>query len=100
MEFYTSELRKIRITLIIMTIVLVFTQGNREVTIDHSYDDQGSMDFNPKMVQLEKGHFGILKDGGDQLGVYYYNSDTNELKLKKQVSLFTLENLSQDSEEE
>ncbi|CAH0347444.1 hypothetical protein BCI9360_03842 [Bacillus sp. CECT 9360] len=56
-ENANSELRRIRITLIILAIIVAFTSGGRTVSIDHeSYDSDFNEDepvYNSNMVPLE-----------------------------------------------
>jgi hypothetical protein len=76
----TRELRYIRITLVILTLVFVFTAGNRTVRVEN--DNGGSQQVFPEfsytnMVDLSDGNFGVLSgdassSGSETLKVYNY----------------------------
>lgn len=91
-DSYLRELRNIRVTLVILTIIIALTSGSRSVTVENS-NDSNFPQFNYKnMVPLENGHFGVLS-GDSQTGnseymmIYYYDSEKNEVILKKELPL-------------
>lgn len=97
MDEYTKELRRIRITLIVIAIILVFFVSNREIVLEDNDDDSTAPSYFHNMVPLENGYFGILSndaswDENGELNIYYYDSDKNELMLKKQVLIEELIN--------
>lgn len=92
-DSYLKELRNIRITLVIMTILIAFTSGSRNVTVDHQ-DNPPQFNYS-NMVSLENGHFGILSSDSqtyesELLKILYYDSETNEVILKKEVPVSSL----------
>lgn len=78
-----QELRRIRITLIVIAILILFGAGNRTVTDDYDPNDWDPNLINSNMVQLGDGYFGVLtSDNADlyqTMKVYYFD------KVKKKV---------------
>ena len=102
MEIYNRELRNIRITLIFLTIILLFSGGNNgEVHVNHEYDD----DYDPieqlpisNMVELGNGYFGILHgESGDAysqtIQVFKYDETKNSIEFQVQKELSDFEEL-------
>ncbi|ANX11367.1 hypothetical protein ABE41_005060 [Fictibacillus arsenicus] len=95
---FSDELRRIRITLIVIAIIMVFLPGSSNVTVDHNYDDmsyQGSK-FHKNLVPLGNGYFGLfsgdteLKDD-NEMKVYFYDEKENKMMLMREVNLDTVE---------
>ncbi|MGJ7919123.1 YmzC family protein [Neobacillus sp. LXY-4] len=91
-DSYLRELRNIRITLVILTIILAFTSGNRTEIVHDNTDSNWPQFQYSNMVQLENGHFGVLSGdsqarGNEQLKIYYYDAEKNEVILKKETPL-------------
>lgn len=90
MDANEKELRKIRIALIVFIVIFALSSGSREINLENNNADVTM--FQHEMVSLEDGHFGILtndvswEDTG-RLRIYYYDSDANEVTLKKGISL-------------
>ena len=101
-DAYARELRNIRITLIILTVIVaIVSGGSSNVTLDYPDDDGSGMDVYPQfkysnMVDLGNGHFGVLS-GRSELSeeetfkIYYYDIDKDELVFKKDMVLSDLE---------
>jgi hypothetical protein len=93
-DSYLRELRNIRITLVILTIILALSSGSRSVTVDHNSDQSPFFNYS-NMVPLENGHFGVLSGdsqngGNEMIKVYFYDQEKNEVILKKEVPLIEL----------
>lgn len=90
MDANEKELRKIRIALIVFIVIFALSSGSREINLENNNADVTM--FQHEMVSLEDGYFGILtndvswEDTG-RLRIYYYDSDANEVTLKKGISL-------------
>ncbi|MGE8204274.1 hypothetical protein ACQKP0_06885 [Heyndrickxia sp. NPDC080065] len=94
-----SELRNIRIALVIITVILALSLCGRNES-DHVYynDDQ---DYYPKfsysnMVDLGNGDFGVLNgdsysSGNATIVIYHYDKKTNEITVKKEQALNELQ---------
>ncbi|AGK52257.1 hypothetical protein B1NLA3E_02365 [Bacillus sp. 1NLA3E] len=92
-DSYLRELRNIRITLIILTIIITLNSGNHTVTVDQNDGSNVLPQFNSStMVPLENGHFGILT-GDTQIGdsevlkIFYYDQEKNDVIFKKEIPL-------------
>jgi hypothetical protein len=87
-----QELRRIRITLVVMAILLLFTGGRQTVTVDHT-DSNGNDPYliNSNMVPLGEGYFGVLTsdthDTVQTMKVYFYDKEKNEVVFKYEKSL-------------
>ena len=100
MEIYNRELRNIRITLIFLTIILLFTGGaSGEVYVDHEYDSFDEEVSNmSNMVELGNGYFGVLQvdsfDPSNQtIQVFSYDEKTNSIEFHVQKELYEFEEL-------
>ncbi|TNP15846.1 hypothetical protein FHY73_21530 [Bacillus tropicus] len=75
------ELRFIRVCLIILIIVIVFWDREKTVQItDHGGDPTLKVS---NMTQISENTF-VTKDEYDQIKIFKFNSDTNEIKLIKE----------------
>lgn len=84
MEEQAKELRRIRITLIFLVIVTLFTAGSSDVNFDFPYDNELSV-TQENVVQLGDGRFGVLDYG--YLQIYEYDPDQNKVRKVKEVSV-------------
>lgn len=84
LEEQAKELRRIRIALIFLVIVTLFTAGRSDVDVDFPYDNEVSV-TQEHVVQLGDGRFGVLDYG--YLQIYEYDPDQNKVKKVKEVSL-------------
>jgi hypothetical protein len=95
---FSDELRRIRITLIVIAIIMVFLPGSSNVTVDHNYDDmsyQGNK-FHKNLVPLGNGYFGLFNGDTDsvednEMKVYFYDQKENNMVLMREVNLDTVE---------
>lgn len=95
---FSDELRRIRITLIVIAVILVFVPSGSNVTVDHNYDDmsyQGSQ-FHKNLVPLGNGYFGLFIGDTElvednQMKIYFYDEKQNKMVLKREVNLDTVE---------
>ena len=93
-----DELRRIRITLVVMTLILLFSGGrSANVTVDQ-IDDQGTgaPTYHKNLVPLGNGYFGLYSgdrqsEQDNKMKVYYYNDKENKMVLKQDVNLDTVE---------
>lgn len=91
-DSYLRELRNIRVTLVILTIIIAFTSGNRSVTVEDRSESNLPQFQYSNMVPLDNGHFGVLS-GDSQAGdseyikIYYYDAEQNEMILKNEMPL-------------
>lgn len=91
-DSYLRELRNIRVTLVILTIIVAFTSGNHTDTVENNNDSNWPQFQYSNMVPLENGHFGVLS-GDSQAGesvfikIFYYDAEKNEMILKKEMPL-------------
>ena len=98
MEIYNRELRNIRITLIFLTIILLFSGGNNgEVHVDHEYDPIEQFPIS-NMVELGNGYFGILHgESGDAysqtIQVFKYDEAKNSIEFQVQKEFSDFEEL-------
>ncbi|WNB91204.1 hypothetical protein [Bacillus sp. NEB1478] len=96
--YQADELRRIRITLVVMTIILLFSGGrSANVTVDH-IDEQmtGIPTYHKNLVPLGNGYFGLYSgdrqsEQDNKMKVYYYNDKENKMVLKQDVNLGTVE---------
>jgi hypothetical protein len=89
-----GELRRIRVTLVIMAIIILFTSGNHQVEVDH-ISDQGYQNFNyANMVPLGDGYFAVLSSDTDDsqklVSVYFYDKKQNKLVYRNEELLQNL----------
>lgn len=98
LEDTARELRNIRITLVILTIILLFSGGDRTVHVDNINDsEQNYPQFSySNMVDLGDGNFGVLSgftgsDGSERVKVYFYDKQKNKLIFKTEASLDELQ---------
>ncbi len=102
MDIYNRELRNIRITLIFLTIILLFKGGaTGEVYVNHE-DDYDSFDEGissvSNMVDLGNGYFGVLQgESGNSstqtIQVFSYDEKTNSIQFHVQKDLSEFEEL-------
>ena len=77
----SRELRNIRICLIILIIVIAFWDREKPVEItDHGGDPTLKVG---SMTQISENTF-VTKDEYDQIKIFKFNPDTNEIKLIKE----------------
>ncbi|MFD1356658.1 hypothetical protein ACFQ4X_02010 [Fictibacillus halophilus] len=95
---FSDELRRIRITLIVIAIIMVFSSGGSNVTVDHNYDDMSYQEskFHKNLVPLGNGYFGLFSGDTEQvednqMKVYFYNEKENKMVLMRDVNLDTVE---------
>lgn len=98
LEDTARELRNIRITLVILTIILLFSGGERTVHVDNL---NGTEQIFPhfsysNMVDLGDGNFGVLtgdatSSGSEMVKVYYYDKKENKIIFKTEASLDELQ---------
>ena len=78
-----QELRRIRITLIVIAILILFGAGSRTVPNDHDPNNWDSNLINSNMVQLGDGYFGVLTSDKDDayqnMKVYYFDKEKKEV---------------------
>ncbi|PES90363.1 hypothetical protein CN491_25095 [Bacillus cereus] len=75
------ELRNIRVCLIILVIVVAFWDREQVVDItDHSSDSTLNIS---NMTQISDNTF-AYKDESNQIKIFKFNPDTNEIKLIKE----------------
>jgi len=98
LEDTARELRNIRITLVILTIILLFSGGGRTVHVDNLNDSQQTFpEFSySNMVDLGDGSFGVLtgdatSSGSEMVKVYYYDKGKNKIIFKTEASLDELQ---------
>ncbi|PEC85619.1 hypothetical protein COK00_31300 [Bacillus cereus] len=78
----TRELRNIRVCLIILIIVIAFWDREKpvEITTDHGSDPILNTS---NMTQVGDNTF-AYKDESNQIKIFKFNPDTNEIKLIKE----------------
>ncbi|OJD57928.1 hypothetical protein BAU26_19720 [Bacillus sp. N35-10-4] len=77
----SRELRNIRICLILLIIVIAFWDREKSVEItDHGGDPTLKVSI---MTQISENTF-VTKDEYDQIKIFKFNPDTNEIKLIKE----------------
>ncbi|MBL5768716.1 hypothetical protein B5V88_17325 [Heyndrickxia sporothermodurans] len=86
---FLSELRNIRITLVVLTIVLTLSTCSRDNTQNINNDSQ---EIYPKfsstnMIDFGNGDFGVLTSesdyGDDVIRIYHYDKKQMKLHLKR-----------------
>lgn len=93
------ELRRIRITLIVLGFLPMFITGtSHNVTVDHNYDEffTNMTNYHKNLVPLGNGYFGLYNGDaqfveGNQMKIYFYDEKANKLILKSEVNLETVE---------
>ncbi len=75
-----------------MAIFLLFGLNNQKVIVEESYDSSENelYPYRENMIKLGDQHIGILRgmsEWDQELEIYQYNEETNELKLKKVIRL-------------
>ncbi len=90
MEENVKEMRRIRIALIAIAIILVFVSGGQEIVTENNTDHLPT--YLHQTIPLQDGHFGVLTndatwDDGGQINIYHYDHETNEVTLKKELSI-------------
>lgn len=88
MEEQASELRRIRIAMIFLVIVTLFSAGGSTVTVDYPNSDNKVEISQKNVVPLKDGRFGVIEYGS--MKIYEYDTATNELK---KVNEFYLDEL-------
>lgn len=92
-DMYTRELKNIRITLIILTIIIAIVSGGSEnLEAGGAGIDVYPQSSYSNMVDLGNGHFGVLSgrtESGDEetFKIYFYDIEKDELVLKKETLL-------------
>ena len=98
---YSKELRKIRITLIFLTIVMFFSIGNRNdftdsniavdipetIQVEHPFESD-----TPSMINLGNGNIGVYNSyseniDGPSLVIYHYDEKTKKLILQTEQAI-------------
>lgn len=96
-EETNSELRRIRITLVVLVIIILFTAGNNDITVEHDwdYEDSNQTQYNSNMVPLDNGYFGVLTSDTDDyeksMSVYFFDKDKKKLVFIKSQNLLDIE---------
>lgn len=90
-ETYAQELRRIRITLIIMVIVLLFSGGDTEVIHENDANINPELYFE-NMISFGEDRFGILSGDasypdGRTMTIYQYDSKTNHIMKLSEIDL-------------
>ncbi|GIN92108.1 hypothetical protein J6TS1_41360 [Siminovitchia terrae] len=89
MEDQARELRRIRITLIVLVIVTLISGGNSDVSVNYpNYDFEGDPQQN--VIQLGDGRFGIITDG-EYMMIYEYDAEKNKIKKVNDIELYELD---------
>lgn len=89
-DMYTRELRNIRITLIILTIIVAIVSGGSD-NLEAGNDVYPQSSYS-NMVDLGNGHFGVLSgrtesEDEETFKIYFYDIEKDELILKKETLL-------------
>lgn len=92
---YGQELRRIRITLIIMVVVFLISGGDTEVIYENDQNGN-SQQYVESMISLGEGQFGVLSgdtsySGGSMMTIYQYEPETNQLTKINEVYLDEME---------
>lgn len=92
---YGQELRRIRITLIIMVVVFLISGGDTEVIYENDHNGN-SQQYVESMISLGEGRFGVLSgdtsySGGSMMTIYQYEPETNQLTKINEVYLDEME---------
>ncbi|MGE6259690.1 hypothetical protein ACQKCU_17665 [Heyndrickxia sporothermodurans] len=96
---FLSELRNIRIALVIITVILALSLCGRNESnqINYNNEQENYPQFSySNMVDLGNGDFGVLTGNSDSGGnttivIYHYDKKTNEITVKKEQSLSELQ---------
>ena len=99
---YGRELRNIRITLIVLTIVVIFATGNNNdvqdvnVDIPEGVTVNSDYDSNPSLINLGDGNFGVYNSYSDDLGgpsikIFHYDEKANQISLRTEKAIDTEE---------
>ena len=102
---YLRELRNIRITLIVLTIVIIFATGNSNnnydaedviVEIPEEVNVNSTNEPDPSFINLGNGNFGIYNSysdnlGGPSLAIYCYDEKAKKLILQTEQAIGTEE---------
>jgi len=98
-----KELRRIRIALVFIAIFILFSAGERTITVDHNSDSDHSdqLDLSlSNMVQLGDGYFGVLSSetsySSKRLKIYFYDKEKNKLTFIQEKDLDEDEELSNE----
>ncbi|VEF48969.1 Uncharacterised protein [Bacillus freudenreichii] len=85
MEDQAREVRRIRIALIFLVIVTLFSGGSSTVTVDYPNSDTLMEITQQNVIPLGDGRFGVLEY--NYLEIYEYDSDHTKVRKIKEVSL-------------
>ncbi|MCM3719047.1 hypothetical protein [Fictibacillus phosphorivorans] len=94
---FRAELRRIRITLIVIAIIMVMMPFGNKVTVDHNLNDMSNQaEFHKNLVPLGNGYFGLLTGDmelmdDNQMKIFFYDEKQNKMVLKREVDLDTVE---------
>ena len=99
---YGRELRNIRITLIVLTIVVIFATGNNNdvqdvnVDIPEGVTVNSEYDSDPSLINLGDGNFGVYNSYSDDLGgpsikIFHYDEKANQISLRTEKAIDTEE---------
>lgn len=95
MDGTNKELRRIRITLIVIAIFILFETGSRTVTVDYDPNNWDSNLIHSNMVQLGDGYFGVLTSDKDDtyqyMKVYYFDKEKKEVIFINERDLNNME---------
>lgn len=95
MDDYAKELRRIRITFIILVIIMFINSGDSDVTYDLPFDQVRVDQEYKNMVPLGEGRFGILSGNSNWSGgsfeIFEYDATENKLEKINEVWLDELE---------
>ena len=99
-----KELRNIRITLVVLTIVLIFAIGNSDqsdvqdvnVDIPEGVTVNSDYDSNPSFINLGDGNFGVYNSysedlGGPSIKIFHYDEKANQVSLRTEKAIDTEE---------
>ena len=101
---YVRELRNIRITLIVLTIVVIFAIGNtnqsdvQDVNVEIPQGVTVNSDYqsDPSLINLGDGNFGVYNSYSDDLGgpslkIFHYDEKANQVILRTEKAIDTEE---------
>ena len=100
--YYGRELSYIRITLIVLTIVVIFATGNNNdvqdvnVDIPEGVTVNSEYDSDPSLINLGDGNFGVYNSYSDDLGgpsikIFHYDEKANQISLRTEKAIDTEE---------